>query len=103
MKSSEALPVRPSRSYKIFIFGPQGSGKGTQAHMLSNLLGIPHISPGAMYRQIQQENSEFGHLVASHLDKGQLLPDIFTNEMLEKRIKEADCYKGFIIDGYPRN
>ena len=91
------------QTYKILIFGPQGSGKGTQAEMLSQALGIPHISPGAMYRQIQQENSEFSRLVADYLNQGELMPDHYTNQLVQKRLASPDCARGFILDGYPRN
>jgi adenylate kinase len=89
--------------YKIIIFGPQGSGKGTQAEKLSLALKIPHISPGAMYRQIQKENSKFSALVARYLNTGRLVPDHYTNELVADRLKNTDCANGFILDGYPRN
>lgn len=91
------------RLYKILIFGPQGSGKGTQAKMLARILSIPHISPGAMYREIQQQNSEFSHLIASYLNQGQLMPNHYTNDLIQKRLNKPDCKRGFILDGYPRN
>ncbi len=91
------------RLYKILIFGPQGSGKGTQAEKLSLALKIPHISAGAMYRQIQKENSEFSALVASYLNQGKLMPDHYTNKLIADRLKNTDCEQGFILDGYPRN
>lgn len=89
--------------YNILIFGPQGSGKGTQAKMLSKLLHIPHISPGAMYREIQHEDSERGKIVRERLNKGILIPDEITNAMMRERLQQEDCKHGFILDGYPRN
>jgi adenylate kinase len=95
------------KRYNILIFGPQGSGKGTQAQMLSKLLNIPHISPGVIFRQIQKEQGRFGadfaKLVQSYLDQGKLVPDEHTNKLVIDRISQPDCQHGFILDGYPRN
>lgn len=81
--------------YNIIIFGPQGSGKGTQAQMLSKLLDIPHISTGTIFRQIQ--------LVKSYLDQGKLVPDSYVNKLVADRLGQSDCKRGFVLDGYPRN
>ena len=95
--------MNETKRWNILIFGPQGSGKGTQAKILSETLHVPHISPGAMYRQIQEQNTEFAREIKSYLNRGELAPDSYTNEMMKKRLQEADCKNGFILDGYPRN
>ena len=91
-----------TQRYNILILGPQGSGKGTQAEKISKRLLIPHISPGAMYRQIQ-ENSTFAKKIAHCIDRGELVPDDITNDLILKRVRNAECSHGFILDGYPRN
>ncbi|MFH1713194.1 MAG: nucleoside monophosphate kinase [Candidatus Jacksonbacteria bacterium] len=90
-------------NFKIIIFGPQGSGKGTQAQMLSKLFDVPHISTGTVFRQIQQDDSDFAKLVRSYLDQGKLVPDSHVNKLVANRLKQSDCKGGFILDGYPRN
>lgn len=87
----------------ILIFGPQGSGKGTQAEILSQKLGVPAISAGAVLRRVAEENSNRGKQVKSYLNKGELVPGELTNEMMAQRILEKDCENGFIWDGFPRN
>jgi len=94
---------RNEQRYNILIFGPQGSGKGTQAQMLSKLLNVPHISPGVIFRQIQQEKTELARQIQKILDQGKLVPDEHTNRLVIDRISQPDCECGFILDGYPRN
>lgn len=89
--------------YNIIIFGPQGSGKGTQAQMLSKLLDIPHISTGAIFRQIQSAESADARLLKSYLNQGKLVPDKYANKLVIDRISQNDCKRGFVLDGYPRN
>lgn len=89
--------------HNLLIFGPQGSGKGTQAKILAETLHIPHISPGAMYRQIQQEDTKLALEIKSFLNQGKLAPDSYTNDMMRERLQKSDCKNGFILDGYPRN
>lgn len=84
------------------MLGIQGSGKGTQAKLLSRKLGIPHISSGDLLRKVDTK-SELGKKIRSYLDKGQLVPNDLTNELLQKRLNEKDCRNGVILDGYPRN
>ncbi|PIS42255.1 MAG: adenylate kinase [Candidatus Kerfeldbacteria bacterium CG08_land_8_20_14_0_20_40_16] len=88
---------------KIVIFGPQGSGKGTQAEFLSKELGIPWISTGNIYRQNIEEQTELGKLASQYSFKGKLVPDKITNQLVAKRLKEKDAQEGFVLDGYPRN
>lgn len=80
--------------------GPQGSGKGTQAKALAAKLGVPHISTGDIFRQAMNENSELGQKVKAVVDKGILMPDDITNQVVLAKIKDKT---GFILDGYPRN
>ncbi len=95
--------MKISKRHNILIFGPQGSGKGTQAEILSKKFGIPAISAGAALRRIADENSERGKKIKEYLNKGELVQGDLTNEIMRERILEHDCEKGFIWDGFPRN
>ena len=87
----------------IIIFGPQGSGKGTQAEIISKKFNIPHISTGDIFRAKKKESSEEGKIIADLIDNGNLVPDDITNQLIEKRLQQSDAQAGFILDGYPRN
>jgi adenylate kinase len=84
----------------IVLLGPQGSGKGTQAKLISKYYGIPHISMGEVFRNVAEKNTELGRMVKSLIDKGKLVPDDITVKIVKDAIK--DCEKGFILDGFPR-
>ena len=86
---------------KIIFFGPQGSGKGTQAELLAKKFNIPAISPGVIYRQEIAKKTKLGEIVGEYLNKGKLAPSNLTNEIIKKRLKKMDCKNGFILDGYP--
>lgn len=88
---------------KILLIGPQGSGKSTQAKLLSEFLGIPNISTGDIFRNLSKDNSEDGQKVRTILGAGKLVDDEMTAGIVKKRLQEEDCKKGFILDGYPRN
>lgn len=85
---------------KLIFVGPQGSGKGTQAKIISEELGIQHISTGDMIRSLQGKLRE---QFDSYINKGQLVPDELIIKILKERISQPDCKKGFILDGFPRN
>jgi len=87
----------------IIIFGPQASGKGTQADVLAEKFGIPHISTGAIFRDEIKKGTDLGKKVEEILNAGNLVADEITNEIVKKRLGEADCKNGFALEGYPRN
>ncbi|HEY6421763.1 MAG TPA: adenylate kinase [Pseudonocardiaceae bacterium] len=87
---------------RILIVGPPGAGKGTQAAVLSERLGIPHISTGDLFRDHVAEQTELGRQVKGYLDSGGLVPDEVTNEMVRERLIKDDCRAGFLLDGFPR-
>ena len=87
---------------KIIISGPPGSGKGTRAKMISQSLGIPHISTGDLFRKEVAEDTEIGKVVKGYMERGLLVPDEMTIDLLKQRISREDCKKGFILDGFPR-
>jgi adenylate kinase len=88
---------------RIVILGPQGSGKGTQAVLISKKYKIPHISTGDIFRENTKEKTELGKKVESIIKKGQLVPDELTIALVKDRISQPDCKSGFILDGFPRN
>lgn len=86
----------------VILFGPPGSGKGTQAVLLSECLGIPHISTGDILREHVAAGDELGRQVQEIMRAGKLVPDELVNRVVEERIGRPDCGRGFILDGYPR-
>ncbi|MBS0654273.1 MAG: adenylate kinase [Verrucomicrobia bacterium] len=86
----------------IILFGPPGSGKGTQAVRLSQSLGIPHISTGDLFRFNVRNRTPLGLEVKKFIDNGMLVPDSLVLDMLFDRLKEGDCQHGFLLDGVPR-
>lgn len=88
---------------RLVVLGPPGAGKGTQAARLAVDLGVPHIATGDMFRSVLRSDSPLGAKLRSYIDRGELVPDELTNEMLEHRLGEPDAAKGYVLDGYPRN
>ena len=88
---------------RIVLLGPPGSGKGTQASMLVEHFGMPHISTGALLRNAAKRGTALGLLAKSITDKGELVPDDVMSDMIEERLSRDDINDGFILDGYPRN
>ncbi len=86
----------------IVLLGSPGVGKGTYASRLKKIYGIAHISTGDLFRENIKQNTELGIKAKEYMDKGMLVPDEITIDMLKKRIQEADCKKGFMLDGFPR-
>ena len=90
-------------SVRLILVGPPGAGKGTQAELLCESLGIPAISTGAIFRAHAQAGDELGQLAESYTSRGELVPDEVTNKMVAVRLAEPDAAGGFLLDGYPRN
>jgi adenylate kinase len=88
---------------RIEILGAPGSGKGTQAKLLVEPLGVPHISTGALLRNAAKRGTELGLQAKAITDKGELVPDEIMSDMIEERLGRDDVTRGFILDGYPRN
>lgn len=87
---------------KIVLLGPPGAGKGTQAKSISNRYSIPHISTGDIFRKNISENTPLGIQAKAFMDKGQLVPDEVTINMVKDRLQDEDCKKGYLLDGFPR-
>jgi adenylate kinase len=86
----------------IVLFGPPGSGKGTQAQNLIEKFNLKQISTGDLFRYNMKNNTELGKLAKSYIDKGELVPDQVTTDMLIDEVKKPTDTNGFIFDGYPR-
>ena len=82
--------------------GPAGAGKGTMSDLILKEYDIPHIYTGDMLRDNVRNNTELGNLAKSYMDAGNLVPDDVIIAMVEKRLQEDDCQKGYLLDGFPR-
>lgn len=88
---------------KIVLLGAPGAGKGTQADGISKRFNIVHISTGDIFRKNIKEQTEIGKVAKSYIDKGDLVPDEVTCEIVRLRLAEDDCKNGYLLDGFPRN
>ncbi len=86
----------------IIMLGKPGSGKGTVGKMLSEELGIIHISSGELFRSYVKKAGTIGKEIESYISKGNLVPDELAIQLVEKRLEESDCKNGVILDGFPR-
>ena len=96
-RKSQGKPTR------ILFLGPPGAGKGTQAALLADALGFPHVSSGVMLREAVAEESELGREAGSIMAAGDLVPDDLVVAMIEERLSRDDAASGYILDGFPRN
>lgn len=87
----------------IVLMGAPGAGKGTQAKLLQEKLGLPQVATGDLFRANLKNQTELGKLANSYMEKGALVPDEVTVAMLKDRLAESDCAMGAILDGFPRN
>lgn len=87
---------------KIIMLGAPGAGKGTQAKMIAEKYNIPHISTGDIFRANIKNGTELGKKAKSYMDKGQLVPEELTLDLIMDRFKEDDCKNGYVLDGFPR-
>ncbi len=88
---------------KIILLGAPGAGKGTQAKRLAEKYNIPHVSTGDIFRANIKNATPIGVIAKSYIDKGQLVPDEVTVEIVKQRLNEPDCQNGYLLDGFPRN
>jgi len=86
----------------IVLLGPPGAGKGTQAKMIAEHYGIPHISTGDILRSNVARGTELGRKAKAVMERGELVSDDLVNGMVADRIKQPDCGRGFVLDGFPR-
>ncbi len=84
------------------FLGPPGIGKGTYARAVSKRYNIPHISTGDIFREEIKKNTELGRRIKGYVERGELVPDDIVIEVVKQRLRQPDCRKGFILDGFPR-
>ena len=87
---------------KIIMLGAPGAGKGTQAKMIAEKYGLPHISTGDIFRANIKNGTELGKEAKEYMDKGLLVPDELTVRLLLDRVAQDDCKNGYVLDGFPR-
>ncbi|MCI8527988.1 MAG: adenylate kinase [Lachnospiraceae bacterium] len=87
---------------KIIMLGAPGAGKGTQAKMIAEKFGIPHISTGDIFRSNIKEGTQLGTEAKKYMDQGLLVPDELTVKILLDRVAKEDCAGGYVLDGFPR-
>jgi adenylate kinase len=87
----------------ILMFGPNGSGKGTQGAIVKDKYNLPHIESGAIFRENIGKGTELGAKAKEFIDRGDLVPDEITIPMILDRLKQDDCKNGWLLDGFPRN
>lgn len=88
---------------RLVLVGPPGAGKGTQAQFLASHYSIPHISTGDIFRANLKNGTDLGIAARGFMDRGELVPDSLTNDMVRDRLKSDDATSGFLLDGFPRN
>src|SRR5208337_2462529 len=103
-QTSASVSVRPKERVvgPIIMLGPPGAGKGTQAKLLSDTFGIPQISTGDILRDNVARKTELGMKAKGIMERGDLVPDELVCDMVADRLQQADCARGFILDGFPR-
>lgn len=87
---------------RVILLGAPGAGKGTQAILLSKELKVPHISTGDIFRRYIREGTPVGLRAKEFIDKGMLVPDELTLQIVAERLEASDCREGFLLDGFPR-
>jgi adenylate kinase len=87
---------------RIVLMGPPGAGKGTQAVVVAERLGIPHISTGEIFRGHLAQGTPLGIAAGMYMERGNYVPDRITNAMVRNRLAQPDAAEGFLLDGYPR-
>ena len=96
------IPQNRRIDRKIVMLGAPGAGKGTQASMIAENFGIPHISTGDIFRANIKNGTELGKEAKAYMDKGELVPDELTVRLLLDRVAQDDCKDGYVLDGFPR-
>ena len=85
----------------MVLLGPPGAGKGTQAQKLAERLSLAHVASGDLFRQHQTRGTELGWQAQAYMERGELVPDQVTIQMVLERVQEPDCALGYILDGFP--
>lgn len=93
----------PGPGARIVLIGPPGAGKGTQAKLMEQRYGLAHVSAGDLLRRAVDEGSSLGKTAREYMNRGELVPDDLVIQLIEERVREGSCAKGFVLDGFPRN
>ena len=101
-KASSMATVEPKRVGPVILLGAPGAGKGTQAKKIVEIARVPQISTGDILRANVAANTQLGQKARSIMERGELVPDHLVCDMVASRLVEADCHRGFILDGFPR-
>lgn len=96
------MPLRGTLPTYIVLLGPPGVGKGTQAKIIAEKTGLPHVSSGDLFRENMKQKTELGQLAQTYINKGELVPDDVTIAMIRARLSCPDCMEGALLDGFPR-
>ena len=102
MTDAGAVPTAPDGRLILLLIGAVGAGKGTQAELLQERLGIPHLASGDLFRTALRDGTPLGERAREYMDRGDLVPDDVTIEMFMDRLGQADAARGAILDGFPR-
>ncbi len=86
----------------VILLGPPGAGKGTQADLLEQKLGLPHVASGDLFREHLEKDTELGRQARAYMERGDLVPDDVTIAMVLERLARPDCRNGAVLDGFPR-
>jgi adenylate kinase len=98
-----SMAERSSRDIgPIILLGAPGAGKGTQARLIVERYAVPHISTGDLLRDHVRRDTDLGREAKARLGRGELVPDLLVSEMVAQRLKEPDCRRGYVLDGFPR-
>jgi adenylate kinase len=100
--SARSMSAPATLNRALIFLGPPGAGKGTQAKLVAQYYGVPHLSTGDMLRDQIRRGTEQGRLAKPIMERGELVPDNIVLGMVEERIQEPDCVHGLILDGFPR-
>ncbi len=99
---SAVVMARMAPQRALIFLGPPGAGKGTQARLIAERYGVPHLSTGDMFRDHVRRDTELGRRARPIMERGELVPDDIVLGMVEERIARPDCRLGFVLDGFPR-
>ena len=97
------MAADPTKRMRLVLFGPQGAGKGTQAHLLTGELHVPHISSGDLFRHNLKVKTPLGLRASEYMSQGLLVPDEVTIDIILDKVLSLESAQGFILDGFPRN
>src|SRR5467141_1772507 len=96
------MAAEASRKIAVILLGPPGAGKGTQAKMIAEKYGVPHISTGELLRDNVGRGTELGLQAKAVMARGELVPDTLVCDMVAARLRQQDAERGFVLDGFPR-